>query len=92
MKSYGSIIPANHVVARPVLGEMVLLDVATEQYLSVNSVGTRIWELLADGATVAETVATLEVEYQIAHDVVASDVEEFVDRLLALGLASDAAR
>ena len=82
--------PAEHVIARPVLGEMVLLDVATEQYLAVNEVGSRIWELLAGGATVDETVATLSGEYRIDPAVLTADVEEFVGRLLSLGVVTAA--
>jgi hypothetical protein len=79
---------ADHVVTRPVLGEMVLLDLATEQYFALNHVGTRLWELLSAGQSVDATTSTLLDEYAVSADVLEADIDWFLSRILALGFAS----
>jgi hypothetical protein len=78
-----------HVVARPVLGEMVLLDLATDQYFALNEVGTRMWDLLSAGQTVDGASGSLLDEYDVAPDVLQADISLFLSRILDLGFATD---
>jgi hypothetical protein len=79
---------ADHVVTRPVLGEMVLLDLSTEQYFALNQVGTRMWELLATGETVDAATAALHDEYDVDAAVLQTDIDWFLSRILDLGFAT----
>jgi hypothetical protein len=79
---------ADHVVTRPVLGEMVLLDLSTEQYFALNPVGTRMWELLSAGQSVDAASSILLDEYDVAADVLEADIGWFLSRILDLGLAA----
>ena len=79
---------ADHVVARPVLGEMILLDLSTEQYFALNQVGTRMWELLSAGQTVGEATSSMLDEYDVAPDVLRADINWFLSRILDLGFAT----
>lgn len=71
---------SSEVLFQEVGGEAVLLDLASEQYFGLDSVGTRIWDLL-DGEIPLERVhATLCAEYD-------ADAQRIRDDLLALARA-----
>jgi transglutaminase superfamily protein/coenzyme PQQ synthesis protein D (PqqD) len=72
----------------------VLLDRRRGRYFTLNQVGGRVWELAAGGATVAETIERILVEYEVPrweveHDVAATLERLIDDRLLTPGVASD---
>jgi hypothetical protein len=64
----------------------VLLDLASEQYFGLDSVGTRIWTLLNEGVGAAAVVDTLLEEYEVERATLAADVDELLARLAAAGL------
>jgi hypothetical protein len=71
-------------------GETVLLDTVRGRYHTLNEVGTRVWELLADGTTLDEIVATIRREYDVplvgGVDPVEQDVTTLLTHLRAAGL------
>ncbi len=71
-------------------GEGVLLDTRTGVYFGLDAVGTRIWELLAPGATLDELVHQLLDEYDVDGQRLTTDVEVFVRTLAAKGLITEA--
>ena len=71
--------------------ESVLLNLATEQYYSLDPVGTRIWQLLAKTESIAATVAIMVTEYGIDDSILQRDVEELVRKLIAKGLLAELA-
>ncbi len=80
------------VIAQEVSGEIVLLDLASEQYFGLNPVGARIWNLLPQCDDLAEVHARLCSEYnadpaQIQTDLLAL-AKSLVDAELA-DLAED---
>ena len=46
-------------------GDTVLLHLGSQTYFTVNETGSRIWQLLADGLTVAEIGQELETRYEV---------------------------
>ena len=74
------------VLFQEVSGETVLLDLASEQYFGLDSVGTRIWTLLNEGAGAAAVVDTLLAEYAVERETLAADVDELLARLAEAGL------
>lgn len=73
-------IPA-HVMAREVGDETVILDLATGTYFGLDEVGGRIWQLLAQGKTVGEVVATLVGEYEADASVIEQDLLQLMAEL-----------
>lgn len=61
--------------------EMVLLNVETGKYFGLDSTGTRIWELLADGADEEGIVAALLNEYEVDPIQLRRDVSGFLASL-----------
>jgi len=81
----------SEVVWIPADGEVRLYDPKAGDFRTLNSTAAEIWLLIAEGRTVEAVTAELARRHtdqspaQIA--VVARDVQEFVDLLLAQGLA-----
>ena len=79
---------AEHVVTRHVADELVLLDLATEQYFALNEVGTRMWVLLSQGHTVESAASSLLQEFDVAPHNLQTDIDWFVSRIVDLGLVT----
>ncbi|MCC6180116.1 MAG: PqqD family protein [Chloroflexi bacterium] len=73
------IVPQSDVIATALHnGEQVLLNLATMRYYTLNQTGTQIWQLLADGLSVADVSHRL----QAAYDIEGIQAEECVLRLI----------
>jgi hypothetical protein len=79
---------AEHVVMRHVANEMVLLDLATDQYFALNEVGTRMWALLSLGHTVESATSSLLQEFEVAPQHLQADIDWFISRIVDLGLVT----
>jgi hypothetical protein len=73
----------DHVIAREVGDETILLDVLAGTYFGLNEVGTRIWQLLGEGRSLVAVCDVLEAEYQTSRAVVEQDVGTLAAQLLA---------
>jgi Coenzyme PQQ synthesis protein D (PqqD) len=86
----GRLIRPPHVMSTTRDGETVLLDTVRGRYHTLNAVGTRVWELLADGTTLEEIVGTVRREYDVplvgGVDPVEPDVTTLLTHLRAAGL------
>jgi hypothetical protein len=67
--------------------ETVLLNVETGIYFGFDALGTRIWGLLAVGATEEEIFTQLLEEYDVAPERLRRDLVAFLDQLADKGLA-----
>ena len=74
------------VLFQEVGGETVLLDLASEQYFGLDAVGTRIWQLLGEGADRETVVDVLHEEYDVRRETLAEDVAKLLDELAEAGL------
>ena len=79
---------ADSVFSQMVDDEIVLLDMASENYFGLDSVATDIWQLLQDGKTLQETVDALRNMYEVDLDILKKDLETFVETLINKKLAS----
>ena len=66
-------------MARQVGDETVILDLASGTYYGLDPVGARIWQLLADGQTLAQVRDIMLAEYDVSVD----DLERDLNRLLS---------
>ena len=60
-----------------------MLDLASENYLGLDEVGTRIWQLIDDGEAMRAVVATMLVEYDTNEETLVGDPDEFLNDLQA---------
>ena len=76
------------VFAQEVDGEMVLLDMVSENYFGLDAVASDIWQLLQEDKTLQESHDALLEMYDVSADQLRSDLESFVNKLVESKLAS----
>ena len=69
-------------------GEAVLLDIASEEYFSLNEVGMRMWQLLSENSNTEEAIQQLLLEYEVDETTLHQDMAQWIDELVELGLAN----
>lgn len=74
------------VMAREVGGEAVILDVKSGMYYGLDKIGTRMWQLLAEGRTLDEVSTCILAEYDVSTERIENDLTAFVNELLDRGL------
>ena len=78
------------VLARQVGDETVMLDLDNGTYYGLDQVGTRIWQLLAEGKTLAQVCDTMIEEYEVSREEIERDVTRLVADLSDKGLLKPA--
>ena len=76
------------VLCRQLSGETVLLNLESGVYYGLDPVGTRVWQLLLQGQTIAEICGTMIDEYDVAPDVLRDDVLRLVGELRERGIVT----
>jgi len=61
--------------------ELVLLNIINNKYYGMDSVGSRIWELLAEPIIISDMITTLTGEYDIPAAECEKDVFSFLNEL-----------
>jgi hypothetical protein len=61
--------------------EVVMMNVDTGRYYGMDTVGSRIWELVAEEIQVKDVIETLMEEYDVSEEQCKSDVLEFLNEL-----------
>jgi hypothetical protein len=74
------------VLHRVVQSDTVILNAATNAYVSLNGTAARIWELFGAGHTVDEVQALMTEEFDVDTVVVTADVADTLQSLLQRGL------
>lgn len=82
--------PVPNVIVRGVGEEMVLLDMTRGTYYGLDPIGARIWEMIANGASLALIVERLVDEYDVTRDELEGDVERLVAEMESRGLVREA--
>lgn len=77
---------ARNLVSAELDGQVVLMCVASGRYYSVDPVGTRIWELLAEPRCPAQLEALLLEEFEINPEICRRDVDAFLETMLGFEL------
>jgi len=79
------------VLHRVVQTDTVILNAATNAYVSLNGSAGRIWELFGAGHTADEVKTMMADEFDVDDDVLAADVTTTLQSLLQRGLLEPAA-
>jgi hypothetical protein len=79
---------AEHIVFRQLDDEAVLLDLKSGTYFGLNPVGTRIWQLVADGKTLSTVMDMLAAEFDVQPDELQRDLLALGEQLCARGLTA----
>ena len=85
-------IPSKDVVVREVGGETVLLDLTGGTYFGLNSVGTRVWQLLSEeGQGVASLCDCIVAEFDVSREDAETDITALISALVERQLLTSAA-
>lgn len=74
------------VLARQVGEETVMLDLAKGAYFGLDPIGARVWQLLAEGKTLADACDAIVEEYDVSREDAERDLLALAAELLAQGL------
>ena len=66
--------------------ESVLLNLNTERYFGLDSVGTRIWQLITSSPSIEDAYRKLLEEFEVNPQVLRSNLADLLDHLLENGL------
>lgn len=73
---------AEHVQADITEDGLVLLDLGSGQIFTANGIAARIWQrVVVDNRPRAEVIDSIATDWNSTPDVVAPDVDEFIDNL-----------
>jgi Coenzyme PQQ synthesis protein D (PqqD) len=74
------------VLMRELDGESVLLNLATDSYFGLDTVGTDMWRALTGAGSIEEAYRALLAGYDVEPDVLRRDMEELIEKLVDSGL------
>ena len=70
-----------NVIAQHMGDEFVLLNTDTEDFISLNPVGSVIWESIATSGNIEDAYAAVTAAFDVPIDVITADVQSFLQRL-----------
>lgn len=76
----------SQVMTREMGDETVILDLASGTYFSLNPIGTRFWQLVREGRTLAQMCDVMQDEYEVARDQLEADLQRLANELVGRGL------
>lgn len=77
---------ADEVIFRVLGDEAVILNLATSKYFGLNSVGTRLWQLIAEHGSVERVIEASLAEYEVEERQLRHDLADLIQRLMQRGL------
>ncbi|MBD9415033.1 lasso peptide biosynthesis PqqD family chaperone [Pseudomonas sp. PDM16] len=75
-------------VAADMNGDIVMMSIERGAYFGISGVGTRIWELLEQPASVEALVRAIHAEYEVDEPTCQRDMLVFVRELVKHGVVS----
>jgi hypothetical protein len=80
------IVTARDQVSCDIGGEIAILHLTSGIYYGLNSVGSRVWELIQEPRPFGELEQVLREEYEVAPERLSSDLRELLEKLASAGL------
>lgn len=62
-------------------GDKVMMDLEKGKYFALNSIGSRIWDLIENKISIKEVINKLLEEYEVDKDTCEKTVGEFIDKM-----------
>jgi hypothetical protein len=86
IESISTVVRTAGIMTAPVDTEIVLLNMTGNNYISLDAIGRRIWELLEEPVVVDELCRQLGTEFEATQEEIRSDVLPFLTELEREGL------
>jgi hypothetical protein len=81
--------PSPDVVARKVGDQVVLVDLRTNRFYSLNSTGARLWELIRGGSDRDLIRSQMRDEFEVDEAELVGNIDRMLSELIANGLLVD---
>jgi hypothetical protein len=81
-----NVVLSRDVISQEVSGETVLLDLGSECYFGLDTVGTRIWQLIKENGQLLTVYNTLLDEYEVEESQLRRDLEVLITEACERGL------
>lgn len=88
MKLTDKIAISPNAVAKRLGDETVILHLGSGTYFGLDSVGARIWELMAEGKSLVEIIDVMLDEYHVSREDLERDITALIKDLIAKDLIS----
>jgi hypothetical protein len=79
---------SDDVIARTIGGDIVLMDIASGSYFSLEGAGPAMWRELVEHGSIDRAVEALRLEFDADAAEIRRDLEQLVEQLRAKGLVS----
>lgn len=76
----------NETISGQLNDDLVMVDIEKGSYFSLNSVATRIWELLENPLSPESLYDALLAEYDVTPEQCRTEVNEYLEKMKELGL------
>jgi len=76
-------------MARELDGDVVILDITSGRYFSINDVGALVWERLADDTDRDTLVEAVTETFDVDSATATADIDALLDQLTEAGLISE---
>ena len=63
-------------------GETIMMSIDNGKYYGLNTVASRIWEIIKDEPLFSEIIEKLTIEYDIEKQQCETETKEFIDKLI----------
>lgn len=73
-------------LSQPVVGETVLMDLATEAFYRLDGVGARLWELIGEADQLSDIIGALLSEFEVEEAILLADLEALLGDAARRGL------
>jgi len=80
------VVRTSGMMTAPVDNEIVILNMKSNNYISLDAIGRRIWELLENSICVNDLCSQLGTEFEGTQEQICADVLPFLDELEREGL------
>jgi hypothetical protein len=77
---------SDDVVFRILGDEAVILNLASGVYFGLDTVGTRMWQLMSEHGSTDKVIAAMLDEYQVEEEKLRSDLDKLIEQLSEKGL------
>ncbi len=80
------VLRTGNVLSHSIDGETVILNLDNEKYFTLDTVGTRFWEVILEHGDGKEAVDILLEEYDVDRTTLVADMQRWVEEVIELGL------
>jgi hypothetical protein len=63
-------------------GEIVMMNIETGMYVSMNATGKSVWDILENPASISDILTALTKEYEIDAETCQKDVTPFIEQMI----------